>query len=86
MQVDQQRKSPHMAGSVNRIRLGGQRESNTGIGPFKDLATLLRHHASFVEIVLQAICTGSPISLAGRRALAFTVDRIRQCAEAINGR
>ncbi len=45
--------------------------------------SLLQHHAGFVERILVMICAAEPVSMAGRRALAFTVERIRQCAEVI---
>ena len=48
-----------------------------------DVPTLLHHHAGYVEAVLCAICAGESISLAGRRALAFSIERIRHCAEVI---
>jgi hypothetical protein len=44
---------------------------------------LLRHHADYVDTLLVAICEGAPISLAGRQAMAYTADRLREFAEAL---
>lgn len=44
------------------------------------IPALLRHHASFVDTVMRALCAGEAIGLAGRRAMAYTADRLRQMA------
>ena len=47
---------------------------------------LLRHHASYVDAILVMICTGESISIAGRKALRYTADRLREFAEVLNAR
>lgn len=47
------------------------------------IPALLRHHASFIDIILVMICAGQSISLAGRQSLQFTADRLRQIAGVI---
>jgi hypothetical protein len=47
------------------------------------LPALLNHHANYVEAVLFAICDGSGPGIVGRQALAYTIDRLRQIAEAL---
>jgi hypothetical protein len=48
------------------------------------IPTLLRHHADYVDAFLVAICEGGRISIAGRQALAYTADRLREIAEVLS--
>ena len=82
----QTRKSPAVTELVRKPIALSCVDSTTGIAPFKDVSSLLRHHANFIEVVMQAICSGAEISIAGRVALGFTIDRIRQVAEVLRGR
>jgi hypothetical protein len=83
MQPDLTRQSP--AGTGLRVEQKQHRHRHSTARPSgrPDVPTLLRHHADFIDVILVMICTGEPISLAGRRALAFSIERIRHCAEVI---
>lgn len=82
-----QRRSPHRAGSELMRQRGCPHltpaDSRAQWLDGKPIGVLLRHHADYVDTVLLAICEGEPISLAGRTALAYTADRLREIAEVI---
>lgn len=84
----QMRQSPRVAGSEARlVQRGGRQFTHSERRPQRldvhSIPALLRHHANYVDTVLIAICEGSGISLAGRQALAYSADRIRQIAEVL---
>ena len=51
--------------------------------PRAEVPALLRHHASLVETAGIVLCEGNRISEAGRRALQYTADRLRQIARVL---
>ena len=84
----QRRQSPQGAGSVAKlVQRGGGQFTRSGTRPQRldghTIPALLRHHANYVDAVLIAICEGSGISLAGRQALAYSADRLREIAEVL---
>lgn len=80
-------RSPHMAGpEVMRQRGSSHRTPQNRLTQLLDgkpVRVLLHHHANYVDEILLAICAGEPVSLAGRQALAFTVDRLHEIAEVL---
>lgn len=84
----QAQRSPHRAGSeVKLVQRGGDQFTRSGTRPQRldgyAIPTLLRHHADYVDTVLSTICEGNRISLAGRQALAYSADRLREIAGAL---
>jgi hypothetical protein len=81
------RQSPRVAGPGDLRKLGGSQFTPIGSrAQFLDgkpVRVLLHHHANYVDAILLAICANEPISLAGRQALAFTVDRLHEIAEVL---
>jgi len=89
----QTRQSPRVAGFEESKSLGGLCSNHTtGTDPASmvldraRIPKLLRHHAGYVDAILVMICTGESISIAGRKALQYTADRLREFAEVLNAR
>ena len=87
MASPQMRQGPRVAGPGELRKRGGPHltpiESRAQLLDGKPVRVLLHHHANFVDEILLAICAGESVSLAGRQALAFTVDRLHEIAEVV---